>query len=300
MYSRIDRGMPISGSITLRQMAETDVTFADRLRDLAGWNQTLQDWKRLLRHDPQGCFVAEWSGRPAGTATTTTYSKDLAWIGMVLVDPDMRRRGIGTALLMQCIDHLQRSGVACIKLDATPLGKQVYDALGFVPEWSLSRWQTPGLSACPERIETASDPSPRPLDRSGIGCLADFDAAAFGVARDRMLSMLAAQSGTRVRRDGDGHVAGYGMLRCGQRAKYLGPVVAADESSGIALADNLLGSIQGRPLYWDIPDTNYAAIRVARRYGMHRQRTLTRMYLGENARPGSPSAQWAIAAPEIG
>ena len=281
-------------------MADTDVPFADRIRDLAGWNQSLQDWKRLLRHDPHGCFVAEWNGRPAGTATTTSYSKELAWIGMVLVDPDVRRRGIGTALLMRCIEHLRQSGVNCIKLDATPLGKHVYDPLGFVSEWSLSRWQTTELSICPERIETASDPGSRPLDSRDIGCVADLDAAAFGVARNRMLSILATQSATHVRRDAAGRIVGYGMLRPGARAYYLGPIVAEDESSGIVLADNLLGSIPDRPLYWDIPDTNQAAIRVARRYGLHRQRTLTRMYLGENTRPGTRSAQWAIAAPEIG
>ena len=281
-------------------MADTDVPFADRIRDLAGWNQSLQDWKRLLRHDPHGCFVAEWNGRPAGTATTTSYSKELAWIGMVLVDSDMRRRGIGKALLMQCIEHLRQSGVNCIKLDATPLGKQVYDPIGFVSEWSLSRWQTTELSVCPERIETASDPGSRPLDSRDIGCVADLDAAAFGVARNRMLSILATQSATHVRRDAAGRIVGYGMLRPGARAYYLGPIVAEDESSGIVLADNLLGSIPDRPLYWDIPDTNQAAIRVARRYGLHRQRTLTRMYLGENTRPGTRSAQWAIAAPEIG
>ena len=281
-------------------MTDTDVPFADRIRAVAGWNQSLQDWQRLLRHDPHGCFVAEWNGRPAGTATTTIYSQDLAWIGMVLVDPDVRRRGIGTALLVRCIEHLRQSGVGCIKLDATPLGTHVYGPLGFVSEWSLSRWQTTELAADPARIDAESAPGTRPLDSIDVGCVADLDTCAFGVARNRMLSMLATQSATRIRRDGAGRIVGYGMLRPGQRAHYLGPMVAQDESSGIALADDLLGSIAALPLYWDIPDANQVAIRVARRYGMDRQRTLTRMYLGENTRPGKPAAQWAIAAPEIG
>ena len=281
-------------------MVDADLAFADRLRDLAGWNQTPQDWWRLLRHDPDGCFVAEWKGRPAGTATTTTYSKDLAWVGMVLVDPDVRRQGIGTALLTRCIEHLRQSGVRCIKLDATPLGRQVYETLGFVAEWSLARWETAELPTRRDRFETAADRGPRRLDSGRIGRVEDLDAAAFGVARGRMLSMLAAQSDTHVRTDGAGQVTGYGMLRPGRRASYLGPIVAADESAGTAIADSLLGGTPGRPVYWDIPEANRAAVRVARRYGMSRQRTLTRMYLGRNARPGSPSAQWAIAAPEIG
>ena len=281
-------------------MADTDLPFADRVRGSAGWNQSLQDWRRLLQHDPGGCFVAEWNGRLAGTATTTIYSQDLAWIGMVLVDPAMRRRGIGTALLAHCIEHLRRSGVGCIKLDATPMGRQVYDPLGFVAEWSLSRWETAKLAACPVRRGTSGAPNPRPLDSGGIGSVAGLDAAAFGVGRNRMLPMLAEQSSARVLADGAGRTVGYGMLRPGRRAHYLGPMVAEDESTGIALADDLLGGIPGHPLYWDIPDANRAAIGVARRYGMDRQRSLTRMYLGENTRPGRPGDLWAIAAPEIG
>ena len=221
-------------------------------------------------------------------------------MGMVLVDPDVRRQGIGTALLARCIEHLRQSGVRCIKLDATPLGRQVYETLGFVAEWNLARWETAELPTRRDRFETAADRGPRRLDSGGIGRVADLDAAAFGVARGRMLSMLAAQSHTHVRTDGAGQVTGYGMLRPGRRASYLGPIVAADESAGTAIADRLLGGSPGRPVYWDIPEANRAAVRVARRYGMSRQRTLTRMYLGRNARPGSPSAQWAIAAPEIG
>ena len=293
------RRLPISSSITLRQMTETDMTFAHRMRDLAGWNQRIQDWRRLLEHDPQGGVVAEWEGELAGTATTTTYSKDLAWIGMVLVDPDLRRRGIGNALLRHCIDHLLRSGVTCIKLDATPLGKTVYGPLGFLEEWNLSRWGTTQVAAVAREAVLGAS-GPQPLSSRDIACVADIDTSAFGAARNRMLSMLATQSETRVLRDGDGRIRGYGMLRPGSRAYYLGPLVALDEASGNALAENLLNGIPERPVYWDIPDANPAAIRIAQRYGLQHQRTLTRMYLGNNDSPGSESVQWAIAAPEMG
>ena len=81
------------------------------------------------------------SSAPAGTATTTFYAPELAWIGMVLVHPDYRRRGIARALLARCIEYLRGRGARCIKLDATPLGKQVYDELGFKDEWTLTRWE---------------------------------------------------------------------------------------------------------------------------------------------------------------
>ena len=288
-----------NSSIALRRLTSTDMDFAQRVRELAGWNQRLADWQRVLEHDPHGCFVAECAGQLAGTATTTTYSQELAWIGMVLVDPDMRRRGVGTALLRHCIDHLLQTGVTCIKLDATPMGKTVYGPLGFVVEWDLSRWGNMQVSAV-TRHAVQVDADVVPLNANEIDAVCTIDSNGFGVARDRMLSLLAAQSEVRVVRDTDGRVRGYGMLRPGAHAYYLGPIVADDVTTGTALAEALLNEIPQRPVYWDIPDANLSAIAVAERFGLQKQRTLTRMYLGQNASPGSESAQWAIAAPEIG
>ena len=105
-------------SLRLRLMTPADLPFADSLRALAGWNQTIEDWQRLLANEPNGCFLAEWSGAPVGTATTTVYAPNLAWIGMVLVHPTYRRRGIGRTLVERCIDHLRvRDAIA-----AQPIG----------------------------------------------------------------------------------------------------------------------------------------------------------------------------------
>src|ERR1041384_2093827 len=99
--------------LNLRLFTKADLPFADSLRAVAGWNQTIRDWQRFLALQPEGCFLAEWNGSPAGTATTIAYGTEVAWIGMVLVHPDCRSRGIGTALLQHCIDFLRRRQVRC-------------------------------------------------------------------------------------------------------------------------------------------------------------------------------------------
>ena len=58
-------------------MTLDDLTFADSLRAMAGWNQTLDDWRDLIALEPTGCFVAEWDGTPAGTAGPSSRSR---WI----------------------------------------------------------------------------------------------------------------------------------------------------------------------------------------------------------------------------
>ena len=53
----------------LRVLRPEDLPFADSLSAIAGWNQTLDDWRRFLEMEPEGCVLAEWNDSPVGTAT---------------------------------------------------------------------------------------------------------------------------------------------------------------------------------------------------------------------------------------
>src|SRR3954464_12515649 len=126
--------------ISVRLLSPSDLPFADSLRAIAGWNQTLDDWNRFLALDPSSCFLTEYEGTPSGTAVVTGYGTKVAWIGMVLVHPDFRRRGIGRFLMEHCLAHLLRRGVQCVKLDASEFGEPLYHELGFEGECGLGCW----------------------------------------------------------------------------------------------------------------------------------------------------------------
>lgn len=79
----------------IRVMTEKDVSAGLRLNTLCGWNQTAADWLRFLKQSPNGCFVMKQDTNVVGTATTISYQNRFAWIGMVLVDPERRKQGIG-------------------------------------------------------------------------------------------------------------------------------------------------------------------------------------------------------------
>jgi GNAT superfamily N-acetyltransferase len=127
-------------AMRLRTMTSEDIPGGIRLKEIAGWNQTREDWERFLKASPKGCFVAEVEGKICGTATTISYENRFAWIGMVLVAPEHRSKGFGTQLLERAIRHLDDLQVPTIKLDATPQGKPIYEKLGFVSEYELERW----------------------------------------------------------------------------------------------------------------------------------------------------------------
>jgi ribosomal protein S18 acetylase RimI-like enzyme len=281
--------------IEIRCLVPGDISSADRLRGAAGWNQTLDDWRRMVALDPAGCFVATEDGEVAGTATTTSYGVDVAWIGMVLVDPARRNRGIGRRLLLHCIEYLRAKGVRCIKLDATPAGQILYEKLGFEVEWPLARWVRDATASF---VPFISDLSPGATH--GLDAVVKLDREAMGVARPELMRGL--WQGARkavVSRKADGSVDGFGMLRGGVKADYLGPMVACDETAGRTIAGQLLAATR-RDVYWDIPARCAPAVALVKELGFSRQRSLVRMHLGANERPGEPSLLWGISDPATG
>src|SRR5678815_874884 len=140
--------------VEIRLLFESDIPAAMRLKEAAGWNQTEADWRRLIKLEPNGCFAAMENDQLIGTTTTTTYEDDLAWIGMVLVDPQYRRRGIATRLMQMALAYLDGK-VAVVKLDATAEGNPVYEKFGFKTESLGERWRGSVKSRSIKREDTA-------------------------------------------------------------------------------------------------------------------------------------------------
>lgn len=117
------------------------------LKEEAGWNQTEQDWLKLLQLGPDSCFGIEIDGVLAATTTLVCYGTELAWIGMVLTAARFRRQGLASALMRHTLDYLARHAVDWIKLDATESGRAVYQRFGFEDECAVERWLRPGTPA---------------------------------------------------------------------------------------------------------------------------------------------------------
>lgn len=284
--------------VTIRPLREADIPFAMEVKNSAGWNQTDADWRGYIEYEPEGCFLAEVDGRPAGTATTIRYADRFGWIGMVLVHPEARRLGIGTRLLRQAIEYLQRRGVKCVKLDATPMGRQVYVPLGFKDEYELSRYE--GMA--PDDVAPTSALVQFMTERD-LPELVALDAAAFGAERRAVLRSMAARNPEFcfVRRGADRFdVSGYLIARQGQNAVQIGPWLAHDAAGADELFRAFLRRVPGRRVFVDVPHPNPAALALVKRHGFTVQRGFTRMFLGENAHPGRPEHVFGTSSAEKG
>ena len=284
--------------ICFRRMTKDDFVGADEIRRMVGWNQSPSDWLRFLELSPQGCFVATKNGLVVGTVTSLTYEQTLSWVGMMLVHPDYRRQGIAARLLGKLLTHLRGQGVKCIKLDATQMGFGVYEKLGFVPEWTLTRRQGPGRDD-PSLLH-GTPTATRNLCDADWEAVQEIDRSVLGVFRGALLRRLAQNSRRAFVWPSTGRVTGWGLLRVGAFADYLGPVVCPDKQGALKLVNDLLAGTKKASVFWDVPDENPAAASAAEELGFAPLRSLTRMRLGPPLGKSDPLNQFAIADPSAG
>ena len=279
--------------IEMRLLFESDIPAAMKLKEAAGWNQTEEDWRRLIRLEPDGCFAAIKDGRLVGTTTTTMYKGDLAWVGMVLVDPQSRRQGIATKLMDTALDYL-KGKVATVKLDATPQGKLVYEKFGFEVESMVERWSG-------NIVSTSIDRGGEMLSVELRDELMVLDERAFNADRSTLIDSLINDSIVPpvATRSGDGKLSGYALARPGTNANYVGPVVSTQSEQVEGLLDKMFAQLNSGRVYIDfniefgLPTSLLAA------RGFVKERDLIRMSAGKRSTKTSGLIV-AIAGPEIG
>ena len=272
-------------------MTIDDLQLGLRLSRQAGWNQTESDWLRFMNMEPGGCFLAELNGCSVGTTTTCIFDK-VAWIAMVLVDKGSRGQGIGTKLLNYALDYLETQKVKTVRLDATDLGRPIYEKLGFVPEYELARFE--GISR-PGKTELTITYAIPELFADMI----EFDRQVTDTNREKMLSRLFQEflQDTRIVTHSD-KVDGYVTMRPGANAVQIGPCIASIHSGPVLLSD-ALQRCAGKAVYIDIPTGNVPAVKIAESSGLKIQRRFTRMCRGERIKD-NVEAIWASSGPEKG
>lgn len=276
---------------TFRTMTTADIDLGMSLKRQAGWNQTREDWQRFIALAPQGCFIAVEDDRDVATVTTTMFGS-VGWIAMVLVDESMRGRGIGKAVLNHAIAHLESQHARSIRLDATPMGRPLYEKLGFVAQFDLVRYAGRSTLAAPlAPVE--------PMDETLLPEVLALDASVTATPRSALIRTLIEQQPhlTRiVRRDNTLH--GYVTARPGEDAAQIGPCIASINTGRALLAD-ALARHAGQQVYIDVPADNAEAIRVVESAGLTPQRNLTRMTRGTPI-VEDVARLWASTGPEKG
>ena len=302
--------------LDFRDMTEADLADGLRLSRASGWNQTLADWRVLLSLGPGLFRVGRLDGRVVASGGAVRYGDALAWICMILVDPEQRGHGLGTRIfdevLVRCEAEVRAGRLRCVGLDATPAGRGIYAQRGFVDGGALVRMRAEpaaaerkgsepkgsGLELCPVRESTIQDltPAVRPLAAGHLEGVLARDREVFGADRGAVLRWAYASAPDLAWATPGG---AYCFGRHGDHSDHVGPVIAEDRERALAVVRACLSLPRDRPLVIDA--------RVEPRWlatlgelGFREQRPFTRMNLGETRPAGEPERELAVFGPEFG
>ena len=284
-----------TGSWPIERLRPADAEHLCPLSVEAGWNQVAADWRLMLTLG-RGYGVRAANRKWIASALVLPLGPDVCWLSMVLVTQPMRGQGLGTCLLRRSIAEVEASGAAA-GLDATELGRPIYLPLGFRDVYPLSRWHVPPGAHQP--LPSPGGIAIGPATTEDLERICLFDASRIGLARAPVLSHLLAraQGHARIARRGDGGIAGFCLARDGRIATQLGPIVAEDETIGLALASHALAATE-QPVIADIPD-RHARIRCwLAEQGAFAPRSFVRMLRGM-ARLEDGAHTFALAGPEL-
>jgi GNAT superfamily N-acetyltransferase len=248
----------------------------------ARWNQNEADWRFFLS---RGVVFGVRAGvRLVATAALLPYSAGNAWISMVLVTADFRRRGIATKLVDACLDAAAKRNLTTW-LDATPDGATVYGPLGFKPTLQLRRLRL---------MEPQGTAASRPLSTVHLDALAARDASAMGFDRSTLLSEFSARPSSRIVSDGQAMA----LVRDGRTARHIGPLLADHPDPALALVDAIVRSETG-PWLIDAVHSQETFLSGLVASGWNIERPFQRMRFGP-ATASPTQLPFAVAGPEFG
>lgn len=264
------------------ELGADDAQAALTLSTEAHWNQTIDDWLVFLTQGQVYGIRAD--GVLVATAALLPFSEGNAWISMVLVQEQWRRRGLATRLLKTCLDTAAAEKFVTW-LDATEAGAAVYGPLGFAPSIKLHRLRFAG-----DGVSSVAREAPS----AALDELIARDRLAMGFDRSALLRALAGRKGSEL----PGDQNAMSLVRDGRVARHVGPLYADSSTSALNLVGRIVGSDQ-RPHMLDAIADRREFVDGLTAAGWTIERSFLRMRFGD-ASTTQPARSFAAAGPEYG
>jgi GNAT superfamily N-acetyltransferase len=216
--------------MNIKPFAESDLTMLAVVQP-PGWPDLSPTYRYYLCTPCCKPIAAVEGGLLVGVGSGISLGST-GWLGHIIVHPEHRRRGIGTAIVDHLVGHLHALGIATVSLIATTEGRPLYAGMGFVEHCEYSFYDRQPDSSAPLRGGGAVDgPDVNstivPLAPDDLDSVLGIDAETSGESRWPILE--GRLDGAVVIKD-DGRVVGYYAPGVGE-----GVVICVGRAAGASL-----------------------------------------------------------------
>jgi GNAT superfamily N-acetyltransferase len=255
-----------------------------------GWNPGRDDARCFRAADAGGFFVGEWQGEPVATISAVAYDEHFGFIGLYIVRPDFRGKGLGLRIWQHAMAYLGKRNIG---LDGVVAQQPNYRKSGFQLAHRNIRFQ--GVAHATAQSATLANLQTIPIDQ-----VTAYDRQWFPAPRtDFLRAWIGQPAAVALASIRDGAIHGYGVLRVCRQGRKIGPLFADDEQTAEQLLNALLARCPGEIVSLDVPESNAASVALAERHGMASSFETARMYT--QAPPAMPMARvFGITSFELG
>jgi GNAT superfamily N-acetyltransferase len=226
-------------------MSAQDLPAAAALSRRVGWPHRLEDWRFV--HGVGHGLVACAGDQLIGTAMWWPYEGGVVRLGMVIVNPNVQRSGVGRVLMRGILD---RAGDATVVLNATKQGEPLYRQLGFLEVGSIAQHQ--GTPVPVRDVLSDRGRHIRPLRPDDLNHVAEMDAKANGASRMNVIAALL-EHGKAIALDDASQITGFACCRRFGRGRAIGPVVTREVADAKALIAHFAAANAGQFTRVDVP-----------------------------------------------
>lgn len=242
-----------------------------------GWNPGLDDAAAFHAADPDGYFVAKTKGEPIAGISVVTQSPDYGFLGLYLCVPEYRGQGIGWSVWQAGMQYLDNRVVG---LDGVVEQQPNYRKSGF--EFHHRNIRFSGKAG---QITEHQPPDLqlRPFDSGhDLPLLVSLDAATGGFERAAFFTAWTAPSVSRqtLLCWRDDRFLGFGTIRQCRQGHKIGPLIAADQPTAVAILSALAKQAAATDITLDVPEPNDSALSLCRHLDLLPVFETARMYRG--------------------
>ncbi len=244
-----------------------------------GWNPGNYDYEAFYKADPEGFYGFYFEGKLIAGGAIVSYSGNYGFMGLFIVHPDFRGKGIGNKLWYLRRDKLieRLKNGAIIGMDGVVAMQPFYQKGGFEIAFIDERYECIGKSfTLSENISN--------IESEEFKMILEYDTECFGFERAQFLSnWLKLPDSKFFKYMKEDKLEGYAVIRKVDPGFKIGPLFSNDAAVAEELYKACLNSAAGEPVYLDIPTTNKGAVELVKKYDANYVFECARMYYG-----GSP------------